>query len=80
LEAFSSFVLALAKKLYKKRARKTLMQLTAVVKFFVGTFFWQLFSSYMYVEKGAETKFVQKICMQNVDDNESKKRVHVFSS
>jgi len=37
-------------------------------KFFVRTLFWQLFSSYMYVEKAAETTFVQKICMKNVDE------------
>jgi len=30
--------------------------------------FWQLFSSYMYVEKAAETMFVQKNCMFNVDE------------
>jgi len=30
-------------------------------KFFVQTSFWQLFSSYMYVEKAAEMMFVQKI-------------------
>jgi hypothetical protein len=30
--------------------------------------FWQLFSSYMYVEKAAETTFIQKICMKNVDE------------
>ncbi len=30
--------------------------------FFVQTLFWQLFCSYMYVEKAAETTFVQKIC------------------
>jgi len=32
-------------------------------KFFVRSLFWQLFSSYMYVEKAAEMMFVQKICM-----------------
>jgi len=31
-------------------------------KFFVQTSFWQLFSSYMYVEKAAETTLVWKIC------------------
>jgi hypothetical protein len=29
---------------------------------------WQLFSSYMYIEKAAESTFVQKICTQNVDE------------
>ncbi len=29
--------------------------------------FWQLFSSYMYVVKAAETTFVQKIHTFNVD-------------
>ncbi len=29
---------------------------------FVQTLFWQLFSSYMYVEKAARTTLVQKIC------------------
>jgi len=32
-------------------------------KFFVQILFQQLFSSYMYVVKAAETMFVQKICM-----------------
>jgi len=31
-------------------------------KFFVPTSFWQLFSSYMYIEKAAKTIFVRKIC------------------
>jgi len=30
-------------------------------KFFVQTLFWQLFSSYMYIEKAAKTTFVQKM-------------------
>jgi len=30
--------------------------------FFVQTLFWQLFSSYMYLLKAAETTIVQKIC------------------
>ncbi len=32
-----------------------------MLKFFVRTLFWQLFFSYMYVEKAAEMTFVQKI-------------------
>jgi len=39
-------------------------------KFFEQTLFWQLFSSCMYVEKAAETMFVQKICTKNVDEIE----------
>jgi hypothetical protein len=30
--------------------------------------FWQLFSSYVYVDKAAETTFVQNICTYNVDE------------
>jgi len=30
--------------------------------------FWQLFSSYMYVEKAAKMRLVQKICTYNVDE------------
>ncbi len=37
-------------------------------KFFVWTLFQQIFSSYMYIEKAAETMFVRKICTWNVDD------------
>jgi len=39
-------------------------------KFFVRMFFWQLFSSYMYVEKAAQMMFIQKICTFNVDEND----------
>ncbi len=31
-------------------------------EFFVRMLFWQLFSSYMYIEKAAKTTFIQKIC------------------
>jgi len=31
-------------------------------KFFVQTLFWQLFSSYMYIEKAVETTFIRNIC------------------
>jgi len=47
LAAFSSYVLALAKNLYKKRACKTLMKLTAGVNFinilnkYFGPIFWR---------------------------------------
>jgi len=34
---------------------------TFYIQFFVRTLFWQLFSSYMYLEKAAETMFVPKI-------------------
>jgi hypothetical protein len=52
--------------LYKKAALK--IKLTPVVNFinilrtdfFVPTLFWQLFSSYMYVEKAAETTLLGK--------------------
>ncbi len=37
-------------------------------KFFVRKSFRQLFSSYMYVEKAAETMLVRKICMYKVDE------------
>jgi len=37
-------------------------------RFFVWTLFWQLFYSYMHVEKAAETTVAQKICMFNVDE------------
>ncbi len=44
-------------------------------KFFVQMLFWQLFArtrnvhvTYMYVEKAAETTFVQKTCAFNVDE------------
>jgi len=37
-------------------------------KFFVRMLFWQLFFSYMYVEKAAETMLVRKICMYKVDE------------
>jgi len=36
--------------------------------FFVRKSFWQLLSSYMYIVKAAETTFVRKICMFNVDE------------
>ena len=36
--------------------------------FFVRKSFWKLFSSYMYVEKAAEMTFVQKICVNNIDE------------
>jgi hypothetical protein len=31
---------------------------------FVQTSFWQLFSSYMYIDKAAETTFVRKMLMK----------------
>jgi len=37
-------------------------------EFFIRKLFWQLFSSYVYVVKAAETTFVQKICTFNVDE------------
>ncbi len=37
-------------------------------EFFVQTLYWQLFSSYMYIEKAAELTFVQKICTENIDE------------
>jgi len=44
-------------------------------KFFVRMLFWQLFSSYMYVEKAAETTFIQKKlyvkCWWNWDQNKA---------
>jgi len=36
--------------------------------FFIRTSFWQLFSSYMYVEKAAKTTFIRKICVYKVDE------------
>jgi hypothetical protein len=36
--------------------------------FFLHTLFWQLFSSYMYVEKASKTTVVQKICTSNVEE------------
>jgi len=36
--------------------------------FFVRMLFWQLFSSYMHVEKAAETTFVLKKCAKNVGE------------
>ncbi len=36
--------------------------------FFVRTLFWQLFSSYIHIEKAAKTTFVHNICMYNVDE------------
>jgi len=32
-------------------------------KFFIQMLFWQLFASYMYIEKAAEATFVQTICL-----------------
>ncbi len=37
-------------------------------KFFVRMLFWQLFSSYMNVEKAAKTTFIQKMYKQNVNE------------
>jgi hypothetical protein len=37
-------------------------------RFFVPTSFWQLFSSYMYVEKAAKMTFVRKRREFNVDE------------
>ncbi len=37
-------------------------------EFFVPMLFWQLFSSYMYIEKAAEMTFIRKIRMLNVDE------------
>jgi len=37
-------------------------------KFFLRTSFWQLFSSYMYIEKVAKTTFVQRRRAKNVDE------------
>jgi hypothetical protein len=37
-------------------------------EFSVRTLFWQLFSSYTYVEKAAKTKFIQKIHTKNADE------------
>ncbi len=30
--------------------------------------FWQLFSSYVFVEKAAEATFIRKICTYNIDE------------
>ncbi len=37
-------------------------------EYFVLTLCWQLFSCYMYIERAAETTFVQKICKYNIDE------------
>ncbi len=40
--------------------------------FCVQTLFWQLFSSYMYIEKSAKMTYVRKICTLNVDEIDSR--------
>ncbi len=53
-----------------------LMKLTPAVNFInvecenflYERWFWQLFSSYMYVVKAAKMTFVRKICTFNVDE------------
>jgi len=48
-------------------------------KYFARTLFRQLFSSYMYVEKAAETTFIRKICKLNVDEIDTWKRTLFFA-